>query len=223
MNLAGSGFFINLNDNVYKINFNLPAKFNIYNALAASCACFGLGLTPEQIIKGLSVRHHTYGRFNIIKVGKNSNVIIDYAHTPEAINNLLLTVKKLSKAKMLCVFGCPGNREQQKRIVTGKIVGELCDYAIITTDNPNLENPNIIFEQIESGLKQTSCAYSIIEDRTQAILVALNSIKNEEKTNILIVGKGSENYQIINSLNSPYNDEEEIKKYLKSKRQKTSF
>jgi UDP-N-acetylmuramoyl-L-alanyl-D-glutamate--2,6-diaminopimelate ligase len=217
MNLKGSSFFINLVDSVNKIKLNLPAKFNIYNALAAACSCFALGIEQEQIINGLNNFHKVDGRFNIIEFGKNCNVIIDYAHTPEAIRNLLKSVKKLSYAKNICVFGCPGNREQKKRSITGKIVGENCDFAIITSDNPDLENPNIIFEQIESGLKRTKCPYKIVEDRAAAIKLALTEVKKQEKTNILLLGKGSEDYQIINGLKSPYNDEEELKKIIKSK------
>ena len=217
MSLKGSSFFINLVDSVNKIALNLPAKFNVYNSLAAACTCFALGVEEEQIINGLNSTHKVDGRFNIIEFGKNCNVIIDYAHTPEAISNLLKSIKKLSKAKNICVFGCPGNREQKKRSVTGKIIGELCDYAVITSDNPDLENPNIIFEQIESGLKQTKCPYEIVEDRAEAIKVALAKVKKQEKTNILVLGKGSEDYQIINGLKSPYNDEEEIKSLLNIK------
>jgi UDP-N-acetylmuramoyl-L-alanyl-D-glutamate--2,6-diaminopimelate ligase len=215
MNLKGSNFVLNLNDSVNNINLNLPAKFNIYNALAAASACFVVGLDADSIVKGLNSFHKVDGRFNTINVGKN-NIVIDYAHTPKAMLNIINTVKKLSKNKIICVFGCPGSRDQFKRSQTGKIAGELCDYVIVTTDNPDIENPLKIFDQIESGLKLTSCNYEIIEDRKLAIMRAFQIKKSMKNANILVLGKGCEQYQIINNINSPYNDEQEVYKLTKN-------
>jgi UDP-N-acetylmuramoyl-L-alanyl-D-glutamate--2,6-diaminopimelate ligase len=217
LKLEGSNFVINLNDTVADVSFNLPAKFNVYNALASATACYALGLSESKIIKGLNGTHKVEGRFNLIKAGKNCNVIIDYAHTEVAIKNLLETIKSLTKSRIICVFGCPGNRDEDKRAKMGRVAGELCDLVILTTDNPDLENPLKIMDHIEQGVIKTGCQYKIIESRKLAIAYALSSAKKKERTTIVVVGKGDENYQIINNIKSPYNDSEEVKKLIEIK------
>ena len=210
MNLSGSSFFINLLDTVGKVNLNLPAKFNVYNSLAAASCCLAIGLSQEEIIKGLNKKHIVNGRFNLIFISKNCYVVIDYAHTPDALENLLSNVKSLSKCELITVLGCPGNRDEGKRAIMGKIASKYSNEVVITSDNPDLENPLSIMDDIKRGVKNCQCEF--IENRSEAIEYGLSKLK--QKTVLVIAGKGDEPYQIINNIKSPYNDKETLLKLL---------
>lgn len=211
MNLMSSNFVVNIDDEIGLINFNLPAKYNAYNALCAASVCFELGLGPNQIFKGLNNAHQVNGRFNITAVGKNNYVIIDYAHSIKALENLLKNVKSLSKSNIITVFGLPGNRDQTNRKEMGKIASKYSKKVIVTSDNPDLENPLRIMGQIAEGVE---CSKLIkIEDRKKAIEKALSIIK--EKDVIVIAGKGDETYQIVNNVRQKYNDLLTLKQILK--------
>ncbi len=217
MDFSGSSFFVNLMDKTSEIKTNLCGKFNIYNCLAAALTSKVLGLTLNQIVNGLEKVQPINGRFNIIK-NEGRNIIIDYAHTPDALKGILTSVKELTKGRIICVFGSAGNREQEKREVMGEIVGDLAEVVIITSDNPALENPNIIAKQIEKGVKKVNKNYFLIEDRFEAIKLGL--IASKEADSIVICGKGNEDYQDINSVKVPYSDKDAVLKILKEINQK---
>lgn len=212
MDLKGSEFVVNSFDEVFKLKSNLTCLFNVYNILSCvACASF-LGI-PNKIIKmALKNINSIDGRFNLIESKQNFNIIIDYAHTPESLKNLLINVKTLTKSRIITVFGCPGNRDETKREIMGKIAGEFSDYCILTSDNPQYENSFRIMRQIEYGLYQTNCPYKLIDDRSQAINLALSLA--QPKNTVLIVGKGVENYQNINGEHIPFSDFECVKHQL---------
>lgn len=212
MNLKGSSFVVNCNDELMSISTNLTCLFNIYNILACIGCAKALNIDSETIIRALSKIENVAGRFNILDLKQNFNVIVDYAHTPESLKNLLVNVKNLTHGKILTVFGCPGNRDELKREIMGKIAGTFSDYCIITSDNPQYENSFRIMRQIEYGLSQTKCPYSLVDDRRQAINLALSLA--QPKSTVLIVGKGIEDYQNINGIHVPFNDIECVKSQL---------
>lgn len=212
MNLNGSQFVVNSFDDVYEIKSNLTCLFNVYNILSCIACASVLGVSKTHIKKAIKNLDNIAGRFNILDFKQNFNVVVDYAHTPESLRNLLVNVKGLTKSKIITVFGCPGNRDEKKREIMGKIAGELSDYCIITTDNPQFENSYRIIRQIEYGVSKTNCPYKLLDDREEAISLALSLA--QPKNTVLIVGKGIENYQNINGEHVPFADYECVKKQL---------
>lgn len=213
MSLNGNSFVMNLSDEVLNIKTNLCGLFNVYNCICASATCKILDIETKYIKQGLTEILEIDGRFNKLELGQNYNLIVDYAHTPESLRNLLATVKSLTKQKITLVFGCPGNRDRDKRSKMGEIAGEFCDRVIVTSDNPSTENSLIIMKEIENGLKKTKCQYVLIDKRSEALDYAIrNTIP---KSNLVVAGKGVEDYQDINTMKLPYNDFEIIKNILK--------
>lgn len=212
MDLNGSQFVVNSFDDVYEIKSNLTCLFNVYNILSCIACASLLGISQNHIKRAIKNLGDIAGRFNVLNFKQNFNVVVDYAHTPESLKNLLVNVKKLTKSKIITVFGCPGNRDEKKREIMGTIAGELSDYCVITTDNPQYENSYRIMRQIEYGISKTKCAYKLIDDREEAINLALSLA--QPKNTVLIVGKGIENYQNINGEHIPFSDYECVKKQL---------
>jgi UDP-N-acetylmuramoyl-L-alanyl-D-glutamate--2,6-diaminopimelate ligase len=176
------------------IDIHIPGIFTVYNALCAIGACMVLGLDFEEVKKGL---FHTKvpGRAQVVDIQKDYTVMIDYAHTPDSLENILKLVKEFTKGRLISVFGCGGDRDRTKRPIMGKISGSIADFTIITSDNPRSEEPNSIIQEIENGLKETVGQYITIEDRRMAIKHAMIHAKKDDV--ILIAGKGHETYQIL--------------------------
>ncbi|AKL95630.1 UDP-N-acetylmuramoyl-L-alanyl-D-glutamate--2,6-diaminopimelate ligase MurE [Clostridium aceticum] len=178
-----------------KIEINIPGMFTVYNGLAAIAACYSMGIDRKDIKEGLSVLKGVAGRLDAVEGFSKFAVIVDYAHTPDALENVLKSVKDFTKNKLITVFGCGGDRDQTKRPVMGEIAGKYSDLTIVTSDNPRTEDPIKILNMIEEGIKNTTGEYHIIEDRREAIRFAL---KNATSGDILLIaGKGHETYQII--------------------------
>ena len=190
----------------------IPGKFTVYNTLAVIAACYMLNLDKDVIIKTLKNTNGITGRFEIVENDKDINVIIDYAHTPDALENILNTVKEFAKGDIITVFGCGGDRDKIKRPLMGKISQKLSDICIITSDNPRNENPNLIIEDILSGLDKDIKNYKVIIDRKEAIEQAIKIAKKDDI--IIIAGKGHENYQIIGKNKYHFDDKEIVKSYL---------
>lgn len=212
MNLTGSEFIVNFLDDVFTVKSNLTCLFNIYNILASICVAKLLKIDNKTIQKSLIDLKQIDGRFNLITEGQNFNIIVDYAHTPESLKNLLISINTLNKNKTITVFGCPGNRDELKRELMGEIAGKLSDYVILTTDNPQYENSYRIMRDIERGVYKTNCPYKLIDNRSDAISLAFSLAT--PKTNVVIVGKGSENFQNINGEYVSYSDYETITQKL---------
>lgn len=200
-----------------KSSFSLPliGKYNIYNALATIAVCLEDGIDIDKIKEGLKEVKEIPGRLQRIQCGQPFSVIIDYAHTPDALKNLLNTVRKITQKKLILVFGCGGNRDHFKRPEMGKIGVNYSDYVIVTSDNPRNEDPLKIIEEIESGIKQTGLKnYEIVVDRELAIRRAIQLAK--ENDTVVIAGKGHENYQIIGEKKIPFSDLEVAQRILKN-------
>ena len=208
----GTEFIMNLFDKIYQVNLNLIGRFNVYNALAAACACALFGVSTEKVIEGLEELKGVDGRLE--KVYDDSfSVFIDYAHTPDGLKNTLNTMKNVCKGKLICVFGCGGNRDKSKRELMGAISGEIADFTVITSDNPRYEEPMEIISSIEKGLKKKSDEYVIVQDRYEAINYALNKAKEGDL--IIICGKGSERYQEVYGIKKLFNDKDTVEELIR--------
>ena len=208
--LDGTSFVVNYFDNVISLQTCLVGEFNVYNILAGICACALLGVYGNPTIQAFKKIVLPLGRFNVFNLKDDLCVVIDYAHTPDGMKNVLKTIKEVDNRKLICVFGCGGNREQQKRAIMGEIAENFADFVVLTNDNPRFEVPEKIIADIESGMKKTN--HICIADRKEATKYALKISGGEAI--IALLGKGDETMQEINGEKYPYNDFEEIKNSL---------
>lgn len=184
-----------------RIRTGFIGQHNVYNMLAAAAALSNSGLSSDQVKNGLENAPAVPGRLDRVHTNAPFQVFIDYAHTPDAIENVLKCLRPFAKRKLICVFGCGGDRDQSKRPLMGKITARICDNVILTDDNPRTEDPEEILKQIEKGMRNKT-NYSIINQRRDAIRKALETGKRGDV--VIIAGKGHEDYQIIGSRKIPF-------------------
>ena len=187
-----------------KITLPMIGTHNIYNMMAAIGVAKGLGISDKLIKLGLEKLAVVPGRLERIKTDKDFNVYIDYAHTEKALNVAITTLKHITRRNMIVVFGCGGNRDRQKRPAMGKVATGLCNYSIITSDNPRFEKPEAIINEIKRGIKVKN--FEVIIDRAHAIRRAISIAKPDDT--ILIAGKGHEEYQIFGDKLIRFSDKE---------------
>ena len=210
--LSGTDFKFQYRDKIYKAHTNLIGDYNISNIMMAIACLINLGININDIIDTINTNEFIVpGRFNVLNLDTNYNVIIDYAHTPDGIKNVLTAIKNLPIARLITVFGCGGNRDKTKRSEMGEVATDLSDFVIVTSDNPRFENPELIIDDIMAGIKSNN-AYRI-ENRKSAIEYALSIAKANDVGAIL--GKGAENYQDINGVKIPYSDYDVVDNYFK--------
>ncbi len=194
------------------IKVSVPGYFSVYNALAAISIC-GLKEVAVEFIKEGLLNVQVPGRAEVVPTpGKPYTVMIDYAHTPESLENILSTVKEFVKGRLISVFGCGGDRDRTKRPLMGEVSGRIADLTIITSDNPRTEEPSQILKDIENGIKNTSGQYLVIEDRTEAIRYAMEHALPGDI--IVLSGKGHETYQICKDKTIHYDEREVVEKIL---------
>lgn len=177
------------------IRSSIPGKFSVYNSLAAASAAYVEGIDKDIISRGIEELRFVPGRSEVLHLNKPYKIIIDYAHSPDGLENILKSIRHYAKGGIITVFGCGGDRDKAKRPIMGEIAGRLSDYCIITSDNPRSEDPYEIIAQIEEGMKKTSCDYICIENRKDAIKHAMMMAKASDI--ILLAGKGHETYQVL--------------------------
>ena len=204
-------FKMYVNKMLETIRINIPGRFTVYNALAAIGVCSLFGAQMDAICGALGALR-VPGRNEVIDLNKTFTVIVDYAHTPSSLEAILSSAKKYTKGRIICVFGCGGNRDKEKRAMMGEIAGRLADFTVITTDNPRDENPGKIIADIESGMKQTRGLYKCIENRRQAIKFAMRIAWKSDV--VIIAGKGHETYQEVENGKKLYFDDREIVRKL---------
>jgi len=208
-----NGMLLNINNQ--EVWVQLIGKFNASNLLAIYTAATELGLGKEEVLLHLSTLKSVSGRFQFIVSKTKITAIVDYAHTPDALENVLKTISEIRtfNEQVFTVVGCGGNRDKEKRPVMGRIATEMSDTVIFTSDNPRNEDPFEILKEIESGVEaQNTNRYITIEDRHQAIKTACKMAKQGDI--ILIAGKGHEDYQEIKGVKHHFNDMEEVIKFL---------
>jgi len=199
---AGNEFLLNGK----QFSMKIPGNFSVYNGLAAICTCKVLGVPEETIAFGLRDSFGAKGRAEVVDIPADFKVVIDYAHTPDGLFNILTTMKKFTTGRIICVFGAAGERDSAKRPEMGEIVGTYADMAFITADNPINESLELICSQVESGMARTNCPYTVVYDREEAIKQALSVAAKDDL--VLLAGKGHETYQLIGDEKVPFSERE---------------
>ncbi len=214
MTASGSSFKLVTPLGSEHVNYQLVGKFNLENALCAAACSLAIGLDPWMIAKGLSDRTFVMGRAQRVDAGQPFTVLVDYAHTPDALTNILQTGRQLTKGRLLVLFGCGGDRDRSKRPLMGQVTSAAADVVVVTSDNPRTEDPLAIIEDIKPGLD--SRKEIIVEpDRHKAIELALSLCKENDL--LVVAGKGHENYQILGTHKIHFDDREIIENYLREK------
>jgi UDP-N-acetylmuramoyl-L-alanyl-D-glutamate--2,6-diaminopimelate ligase len=201
---------------IYPIQTNLIGRHNIYNVLAAIAAVMAEGIAIEKIAEALKTMPQVNGRLEQIKTEKGFTVFVDYAHTEDALLNVLNALRELKPQRIITVFGCGGDRDQEKRALMGRTGSRLSDYLIITNDNPRSEDPLKILNQIKTGFMSEFKAYEIIPERDKAIEKACAIARKGDF--VLIAGKGHETYQIFKDRTIDFDDKKIVRDFLKSEK-----
>lgn len=204
----GTSFWYCYNGKSQLVNMKMTGMFNVFNVTAAITVCLKAGIPIEEILNAVYEYNGVKGRCEIIPTGRDFTVICDYAHTPDAIENILKSVKEYTEGRLVCLFGCGGNRDAKKRPLMAKAAAKFADRLIITSDNPRDEIPEAIIDDILTGLKDSEIPFDVVVDRTEAIYHAL---KIAEKGDIIVLaGKGHEDYQVLPGNEHIHFDEREI-------------
>ena len=202
-------FRVKISDRNERVKVDIPGRFSVYNALAAICVAKKLGIPSDKVIEALA-EIKVPGRSEMVDNKLELPIMVDYAHTPESLQNILSAVKIYTRGRVISVFGCGGNRDSAKRPIMGEVSGKTADYTIITSDNPRNEKPEEIAEQIENGIKKTKGKYEVILDRKEAIKYAIKNAQNGDI--IVLAGKGHEDYQEIKGVRYHQTDKELVQK-----------
>ena len=209
---SGADFKIKIGERNERIKVPIPGRFSVYNSLGAICVALKYSVDVEKIKEAL-LETKVPGRSELIPNDKGLSIMIDYAHSPESLENILSAVKSYARGNVISVFGCGGNRDSTKRPIMGEISGKIADYTIITSDNPRNEEPESIINQIEEGIKRTSGKYECIVDRIQAIKKAIKMATRNDI--IILAGKGHEPYQEVKGEKFSFDEREIVTKILK--------
>lgn len=201
---AGVSFTVIYPAGEQRLCLRLSGLFNVYNALAAWSVAWQEGMPADTIARALQSITGIPGRFEPIRCGQDFQVIVDYAHSPDGLENVLRAARQVTKGKIITVFGCGGDRDRGKRPLMGQIAGRDSDFTVLTSDNPRSEDPLEIIREIEPGLKTSGGEYLVIPDRRQAIYKALALARPGDL--VLIAGKGHETYQIVGDEVLPFDD-----------------
>lgn len=204
--IKGTSFRLKTPHGTLKITSPLVGKPHVYNMLAATAVSLELGYDLDSIQKGLQKCAGAPGRFERVPHDGDFAVVVDYAHSDDALFNTLKTARDLTKGRIITVFGCGGDRDKTKRAPMGEVTGRNSDLVIVTSDNPRTENPLKIIEEIKVGLKNANCPYLAISDRREAIFQAISKAKSNDV--VIIAGKGHETYQIVGDNKFHFDDRE---------------
>ena len=214
LHAEGASFDVFYDDCGYKCKIGIPGEFSVYNALTALGCCIAAGVEPRKAIDALKYAEGVKGRVEVVKTDTDYTVIIDYAHTPDGLLNVITTIRGFAKGRIITVFGCGGDRDRTKRPKMGKIAGELSDFCVVTSDNPRSEEPIDIINDILVGMRETDCEYVVIEKRFEAIEYALDHAEKDDI--ILLAGKGHETYQILKDRTIDFDEREIVTKLTKT-------
>jgi UDP-N-acetylmuramoyl-L-alanyl-D-glutamate--2,6-diaminopimelate ligase len=213
----GIRFTATCDKNQTVVNLPIPGKFTVYNAMTALGCAMQLGINLTDAAKALETAKGIKGRVEVVPTpGKDYTVLIDYAHTPDGLENVLSAVKKFCKGRLIAVFGCGGDRDPVKRPIMGRIGTEIADYAIITSDNPRTEDPMKIIQDILNGVDLTKNTFEVLENRPKAICRAMDIAQKNDI--IVLAGKGHETYQEICGVKHHLDEREVVAAYLEETR-----
>jgi UDP-N-acetylmuramyl-tripeptide synthetase len=213
--VQGTSFELRTPHGNLKLTSPLVGRPHVYNVLGAIGAILEIGGELEGIKKGIETCTGAPGRFERVPYNSDFAVVVDYAHTDDALLNVLKTAKNLTENRVITVFGCGGDRDRTKRAPMGEIAGKYSDFVVLTSDNPRTEDPLKIMTEVEAGLKQTNAAYRSISDRREAITLAIDEARSGDV--VLIAGKGHETYQIIGDQKFHFDDREVAREALQKR------
>ncbi|MGI6096740.1 MAG: UDP-N-acetylmuramoyl-L-alanyl-D-glutamate--2,6-diaminopimelate ligase [Dethiobacteria bacterium] len=205
----GTSFILSTPEGKIDVRLNIRGRFNIYNALAAASAAYAEGVPLAMIAAGLEAVRSIPGRLERLDYKQDYQIFLDFAHTPDSLENVLRTLAAYKPKRLITVFGCPGNRDKEKRPIMGRIAEQLSDIVIITSDNPADEDPLAIIEEIKSGMKTEPL---VIPERKSAVNKALSLARAGDI--ILLAGKGHETYQLVGDKLLPYSEREVIAEFF---------
>jgi len=215
---SGVSFTLSLrNLHSERIHLLLTGMFNVYNALVAAACALIVGVDLSDIKKGLEAVVSVPGRVEMLATDTPYRMILDYSHSPDALENILHTVREFCRGRIILVFGCGGDRDKGKRPMMGEIAGRLADYSILTSDNPRFEDPMDILTAIEQGITPTGAKYEVIENRRDAIRQAMEMAVGGDI--IVLAGKGHETYQDICGVKHPFDEKEIVAGILEEMKQ----
>ena len=183
------------NNGIKHVKVNTGGKFTVYNSMAAIVAAKTLGISVESSAEALAELRGVKGRAEVVPCDRDFTIIIDYAHTPDGLKNILSTFKECPKNRLIVLFGCGGDRDRTKRPIMGSIAVRNADFVIVTSDNPRTEEPSAIIDDIIEGISGTRTPYKVIENRIEAIKYAVTIAQKDDI--IVLAGKGHETYQIL--------------------------
>lgn len=200
-------------DDIARVRCPIPGRFSVYNSLCAAAVCVTLGFELHSVIASLETSHGVKGRIEVVPTpGTDYTVIIDYAHSPDGLDNIISSLREIATGRIVTVFGCGGDRDKTKRPKMGKIAAELSDYCVVTSDNPRSEDPSAIINDILEGMKGVSTPFTVVENRKEAIRFAMENAKKNDI--ILLAGKGHETYQILPTGTIHFDEREAVRDIL---------
>lgn len=202
-------------DRIGRVNCPIPGRFSVYNSLCAATIALAIGIEFESVLSAISQSQGVKGRIEVVPTNTDYTVIIDYAHSPDGLENIITSLKEIAKGRVVTVFGCGGDRDKTKRPKMGKIAAELSDFCVVTSDNPRSENPTLIIQDVLEGMKDSKTPYKVVENRKEAIAWAMNNAKADDI--ILLAGKGHETYQILPTGTIHFDEREVVAQVLSEK------
>lgn len=208
---ASVDFKVKIGTRNERVKTGIPGRFSVYNSLASIAIAEKFGITADEIKEAL-LEVRVPGRSELVANKKELTIMIDFAHTPDSLQSILLAVKNYTRGRVISVFGCGGDRDSSKRPQMGEISGNIADFTIITSDNPRTEEPEEIVKQIEKGTKKTKGKYITIVDRIEAIKYAIEMANKNDI--IVLAGKGHETYQEINGEKHHFDEREIIREII---------
>jgi len=197
---------------INRVELRIPGKFSVYNALAVLSAATLLGIDIESATAALKTCGGVKGRAEVVPTGMDYTVLIDYAHTPDALENIIKAALGFARGRVVTLFGCGGDRDKKKRPLMGAIAAMYSDFVVVTTDNPRTEQPAAIIEEILAGMRETKTPYTVIENRREAIHWALGSLAAGDV--LILAGKGHETYQVLGREKVHFDEREIVAKYF---------
>lgn len=198
-----------------KVRLGIPGMFSVYNALSALAVLINSGADIADAAEALSRCSGVTGRAEVVPTGGDFTVIIDYAHTPDAVENIIKTVRGFAEGRVVTLIGCGGDRDKTKRPIMGAVAASLSDYVIVTSDNPRTESPRSIIEDILTGMSDTSTPYTVIENRKEAIGWAIRNALPKDV--IILAGKGHETYQTIGKEKHHFDEREIVREFFRER------
>lgn len=200
-------------DCIGRVSCPIPGRFSVYNSLCAACAALSLGIDFGTVISAVAESAGVKGRIEVVPTDTDYTVIIDYAHSPDGLENIISSLREIAAGRIVTVFGCGGDRDKGKRPKMGKIAAELSDFCVVTSDNPRSENPSAIINDILEGMKGVSTPYVVVENRREAIKWAMEHAEKDDI--ILLAGKGHETYQILPTGTIHFDEREAVAEILR--------